>query len=113
MHTIYKYILDIKDRQIIEMPRGSIIQTVQMGRYDPGLAAEGISQPLFAWVLTDLDEKHMEQHIIYIHGTGHKFYIHGEDDDGYMVLPKKYLGTVQDQGFVWHIYESIQPIREV
>jgi len=81
--TIFKFQLGINDAQTIKMQRGAIIRSVQ----DQG----GI-----LWLWAELDRTApMEDRIIEIFGTGHLI----PDGD------RTYLSTVQQGGFVWHVYE--------
>lgn len=91
MLTIYKYSLEITDRQVLEMPTNSEILTVQLQREVPCL-----------WAVVDTDEKVKEKRIIRIIGTGN-------------IVPKCYLdyiGTFQMVGgdLIWHVFESAEEI---
>lgn len=82
MRAIFKYPIHIADRQTVSMPAGAVPLTVQMQHGLPCLwAAVDTSQP-------------EEQVPIGMCGTGHP-------------MPEgKYIGTVQDEGFVWHYFDA-------
>lgn len=83
MKTIYKYKLDIRDRQLIEMPDGAEFLRVEMQGND-----------LCLWALVDPKED-LYHHEIGICGTGHPC--------PYEV--SNYIGTVFDNEFVWHVFD--------
>lgn len=85
METVYKYPLEITDEQELEIPAGAKILSVQF---------QGGQLCLWA----EVNPKHeMVRLIIDIEGTGHPLH------------PKrKYIGTVQQGPFVWHVYERGQ-----
>lgn len=85
MNTIWKFGLDLKDEQMIEMPAGAIILSVQ---YQHG--------SLCLWALVDPTQTTVGR-AIRIVGTGHP-----ADD----VNAHDYIGTVQAHGgnFVWHVF---------
>jgi hypothetical protein len=68
------------------MPKGAKILCVQM---------QGVTPCLWAEVDTASD---VEQRAIDIYGTGHPL-------PHYMNEHHHYIGTVQQGGFVWHVYE--------
>lgn len=82
MKTIYKYTLDLKDKQQIELPLDADILSVQV-------QAEKIC--LWAKVSSTLPK---EKRTIYIYVTGTEI----EKDNS------SYVGTVQDGIYVWHIF---------
>ena len=89
MKTIWKYDLQIIDRQEIEMPKYALILSVQM-QYDH----------MCLWaVVTPNAEK--TTRVIYIAGTGHNV-------DHLDHTKHRFLGTVQMRGgaLVWHIFEE-------
>ena len=81
--TIWKYPLQITDRQFVMLPEGARILTVQM---------QGKQLCLWAMMNPDALPKRREIQII---GTGHDV----SDADG------RYIATVQMQALVWHIFE--------
>lgn len=85
--TIYKYDLQIADEQILEIPEGFEILTVQTQRNRPRL-----------WVIVDPSKGHKSV-LIHMRGTGH---LMGN------AVGKKYIGTFQiDEGtFVFHTFYS-------
>ena len=83
--TIWKFPFHISEVQTISMPKGAKILSVQTQRGHPCLWAE-------------VDPEAESQNIyLYIYGTGHTI----------KNLPQKFLGAVQMDSFVWHIYERI------
>lgn len=85
MKAIWKYPLVIDDRQIVHVPRGAELLTVQ---------SQGGTPCLWAKVDTEAEPVSVE---IVMHGTGHP----ADDTDGL-----KYLGTFQIAGlaFVGHCF---------
>ena len=93
--TIWKFELEIADKQTIEMPVNAEILTVQTQNEIPCL-----------WALVDPDDP-KEDRVIKIFGTGHPIvYDAGVD--------RKYIGTYQLRGgsLVFHVFEytSAQPL---
>lgn len=84
MKTIWKYHLDITDVQqlIIPLPASLLTVGVQDGN-------------LCVWALVDPDKTLMPVDI-YIYGTGNPV----------RNAPGKYVGTVQNEGYVWHVFEG-------
>lgn len=82
--AIYKYELVITDRQVISIPEGSSILTVQMQNGRPCM-----------WVLVEVDREPVDR-IITCYGTGNPIKSH----------PGAYIGTVQSNGgsLVWHFF---------
>ena len=85
-NKIFKYDLRILDVQVIRLPKGSAILTVQMQYGVPKI-----------WVLVDENEEEVDR-TIEMFGTGYPID---------MTNGRKYLGTVQelDGRLVWHIFE--------
>ena len=83
--NIWKYPLEVVPQQILEMPFGSKILTVQVQQEIPCI-----------WALVN-PEIYLDNREIRIVGTGHKF-----DDPLF-----KYIGTFQqlDGSLVWHVFE--------
>lgn len=82
---IYKYFLSLGRRQTLYMPPGAVILTVQLQDQIPTL-----------WAIVNPDEASSEARTFCIYGTGAD-------------LPEKaerYIGTVQLNGFVWHVFEK-------
>ena len=88
MRTIWKYTLNITDRQTVSMPVFAEILTVQM---------QGGS--LCLWAIVESD-RNLEQREFLIFGTGNpipeQFCLH------------QHIGTVQVGGgvLVWHVFEA-------
>ena len=82
---IWKYKLE----NIIEMPKGAEILTVQI--------QNGKSFDTCIWAKVTPDNE-LEKRRFVVIGTGHSF-----DDTNY-----KYIGTYQDSPFVWHLFEDVK-----
>ena len=87
MVSIWKFNLQTIDKQVIEMPVGAELLTVQIQNGEPCL-----------WARVDTNEM-LEQRQIAIHGTGQE-------------LPdttRKYIGTYQMVGgrLIFHVFESL------
>ena len=87
MRTIYKYALEITDRQEIKLPHGAKILHVGM---------QGETLCLWAQVRA---ENSLAGRVIWVFGTGNPM------DEG-AALTATYLGTVMDRMFVWHVYDG-------
>lgn len=84
MAVIHKQELEITDRQVLRMPVDSKILCVQVQR--------GV---LCVWYLTELVVyPTLWERVFYIFGTGHP--VDRPLDD--------YIGTVQMDQFVWHVF---------
>lgn len=83
---IFKYRLDVKDRQYVMMPRGARILSVQ--------DQHGL---LEAWALVDPDAPECKRDIR-IHGTGRPI--------GATVNLRGYVASVQQRPFVWHVFDN-------
>lgn len=86
--TIWKFILETTDNQKIEMPKGSVILTVQNQH-----------NSLCMWVLVDREAEKETRHFE-VFGTGHPI----KHD---ATMNRKYIGTYQLQGgsLVFHVFE--------
>jgi hypothetical protein len=84
MKTIYKYPFRIQDEQMLAMPEGAQILSVQM---------QGTIPTIWALVASEAPLKPRK---IEVYGTGHEIVD---------LNSLQYLGTVQERGFVWHIFE--------
>lgn len=89
--VIYKYPLEVTDRQAIEMPKGAKILSVQVQSRVPCL-----------WALVDANTNESEKVIIRTVGTGHAVY------DGGRKL--EYIGTYQlmNGSAVFHVFNEIE-----
>lgn len=90
MKTIYKYELEITDKQSLFIPKNGVI-----------LSAQEQFNNIFIWVLVDSDNE-KEERFFEVFGTGNPIY---ED----MGVDRSYIGTVQthDNNLVWHIFERL------
>lgn len=88
MKTIFKYQLKVTDAQLLFLPKGAEILTVQVQNNIPCL-----------WALIDPNEIAKEQHYIETYGTGTPINIEAE---------KRYIATYQLAGgmLVWHVFEN-------
>ena len=86
MRTIWKYQLDMVYRTVVEMPVGATV-----------LQFQNQGGVMTFWALVDT-EAPTEERIFYVAGTGKPFpEVAGE---------LYYMGTVQERGYVWHIFEE-------
>jgi hypothetical protein len=86
MRRIWKYKLEITDKQEIWMPEGAKILHVDNQYGD-----------LCLWTLVD-DEQNNEERTLIIVGTGRRV----------PDYPTNFIGTVVIESFVWHVFERIQ-----
>lgn len=86
MNTIYKYPLILQHRQTVKMPLYAKILSVQMQGYQ-----------ICLWAELDTDDDAGDRTFL-IYGTGHE--IPEEEEFG-----RKYIGTIQQERLVWHIFE--------
>jgi hypothetical protein len=87
MTTIHKYALDITDFQTVHLPKGAEILDAQMQRGN-----------LHIWAIVDTNAP-AEPRTFCIHGTGHPLP---------HAINRKYLSSVQDGNFVWHVFEVVK-----
>lgn len=97
MARIFKYPLELADKQTVEMPKGSEI-----------LTAHTQHDVMTLWALVP-DERYdgfpTEQRTIQIIGTGH--YVSRRPNQDQELL--KYIATVFQGPFVWHVFEDLPP----
>jgi hypothetical protein len=86
MKTIWKFPLKVDDVQLVPMPMGAEVLTMQIQDGQPCL-----------WALVDGGER-QEQRLIEIFGTGNPIH----EDAG---IQRRYIGTFQQSPFVWHVFE--------
>jgi len=88
MKTIYKYNLEITDRQSLELPKNADILSVK--NQDNKLC-------LWAYVDTEIEEKTI--HEIEVFGTGNPIFENSK-------TVREFLGTcVMPNGLVWHVFK--------
>lgn len=87
MKTIWKFTLELIDAQLIAMPAGSQLLTVQLQGDTPCL-----------WALVDDYVGLVQVRTIEIHGTGNPI-----DSDH----QRRYVATFQQPPFVWHVFERL------
>lgn len=85
--VIWKFPLVVEDRQVITVPLGAKLLTVQMQR-----------DQILLWALVNPDEPVVSRRTIAIVGTGH-------EHKAELFSKAQYIGTVQDYGLVWHIFD--------
>ncbi len=90
MKTIWKFPIQIKDIQILNLPLGAEILSIQVQDDQPCLWAEVDSS-------NDTEPRRFE-----IFGTGNPM----QEDMG---IGRKYLASIQMPPFVWHLYERTGP----
>jgi len=84
--TIYKYAISIYDVQSVFMPKGAEILSVAKQ-----------SGALYLWAMVRPNEP-MEERRIEIVGTGQEMPVG-------ISVERKFIGTVVDDPFVWHVFE--------
>ena len=84
MITIYKYQFQIADKIEIEMPIHSDILAIQLQNGIPTM-----------WAKVDTSLQKVKR-IFVVFGTGHEIS---------SVFDYRHIGTIQLNGFVWHIFE--------
>ena len=89
MTKVYKFPLDIADEQVVLMPKGSKVLTVQVQK-----------GKLYLWAECNPNEPNMDERSILIRGTGHPI-----NDE----IEKEYIGTIQmcDGSLVFHVFEKL------
>ena len=92
MERTFKYVLDFTHEQAISMPAGAEVLCVQMQGGNPCI-----------WAVVD-ERMPLQERKFYIHGTGHP--IAG-------LAVKRYIGTVQDGQYVWHVYEETDVLSKL
>jgi hypothetical protein len=86
--TIWKYPLKITDEQTIDIPEYGEILSVQVQNSDPCI-----------WVLVNPTEE-TEPRVFEIFGTGHPLEVD-------LAVSREFIGTFQQHGGVWHLFEKI------
>jgi len=87
---IYKYPLEVQEKQSVELPANSKILSAQFQGGD-----------LYLWALVNKDPgASVQEHIVEIYGTG-------QDITYDLGVRRNHIATVQSQGFVWHIFEYL------
>jgi len=81
--TIWKFPLDLTDRQVVILPKGAT-----------PIAVDYQGERLAMWAIVDR-EAPQESIEVLIFGTGHPMKIQRE---------MRRLGTIQKDGFVWHVF---------
>jgi hypothetical protein len=84
MITIYKYQFNVADSFEIEMPIHSDVLSIQLQNGKPTM-----------WVKIDTSQE-MVRRMFLAFGTGHPMT---------SLIDLRHIGTIQINGFVWHIFE--------
>lgn len=85
MYSIYKYNLDLTERQTLNLPKGRKFLDVQVQ-----------NGKIVIWLLVDPNAELIGQQFRII-GTGQRLN---------SIPTGQYLGTVQLDSFVWHLFED-------
>lgn len=91
---IYKYRLEVADRQTIWMPKGAKILTVQ---------DQGEAGLLSLWAQVDETIGEVEDRVIAIYGTGNIMPVAQEEIGEYIATAQTHNGML-----VWHVFEVKQ-----
>lgn len=96
-HSIYRYRLEVTDSQLVEMPKGADILSVQRREGSQTVVAAGTHESIDMWALVDLAAP-MEKRRFRVAGTGHPLTAANN---------LTFLGTVQiARGrLVFHVFE--------
>jgi len=85
--SIWKYTLSVVGKQDISMPKGARV-----------LAVQPQGDQICMWALVKVDSP-KKMYTFYMYGTGHE---HFSDGDEF----REYIGTVQMESLVWHVFEK-------
>jgi len=88
MKTIYKYPIDLKQRQWIQLPRGAEI-----------LSAHAQDNELFIWALVDTEQEIAPREVL-VFATGEVCEIPTH-------RPYQHIDTVHAGPWVWHVFASV------
>jgi hypothetical protein len=88
-NRIYKYILKFEDEQYLKLPKLAEVLTVQMQ-----------NDELALWAIVNPTQSEFDLRIFEIYGTGNPFPSVGMSE-------RKYISTVQNNKFIWHIFEAV------
>lgn len=88
MKTIYKYEMPSEDRPSIQMPDGAEILTVQRQ-----------NNAICLWAMVEPNNPPTIRHFETF-GTGQII-------PGDMGIERRYIGSVQEKFYVWHVFERI------
>ena len=87
MKTIWKFPLSVTDFQSVRIPRDAEILSVADQYGD-----------ICVWALVD-PKAELEDRMFYIFGTGNPVN---------EVIPKNFLGSIQQSVFVWHVFVGVK-----
>jgi len=91
MKTIYKYALELTDRQLVSIPLGSKI-----------LSVDNQNGAICVWVEVDSDVPYYRDYVFRIVGTGNPIDFPTKPNE--TTSPYNFIGTVIMNPFVWHVY---------
>ena len=94
MKKIHKYPVEINYRFSINLPEDSVILSFQVQH-----------NSAWIWVIVDRD-KALERRNFRIFGTGHP--LEDKEYEEYKDIELNYIGTIQLNGMVWHLFEDIK-----
>lgn len=99
MQTIYKYPLEIADRQIVVLPDGAEIRLVGC---DPN------GEPCI-WAQVDSEEEVHNHRVFWLYGTGHPIAVNFPPPDTVQSENPllEHRGSFLQRQFVWHLYEEV------
>lgn len=104
MRTIYKYPLELVDTQDMELSHGSQILSAQFQKIDYYADGYKTRYDLCLWVLINENDTAPKQtRTVRIIGTGNPI----EESERL-----RYISTAQNDGFVWHIFESLSVYQD-
>lgn len=86
---IWKYCLEITDLQRVEMPPGA--QILSIGNQNDTVCL---------WSIADVSTKFWQQRWFEVIGTGNRLNMN-------FGIERKFIGTVQINAFVWHVFERL------
>lgn len=98
MRMVYRYEIPYEDLDSngcfhLELPLGAVPLHVGVQQRAPHLPS--------MWVMVDIDEKRMVDRTFVVVGTG-------AQSQEPPAAKSEYIGTFQDAGFVWHIFEAAE-----
>lgn len=98
MKTIHKFPIEITDEQVVQMPAGARVLTAQVQPV-PGDLDSTLGGPVCLWALVENDNAMVPRRVS-VRGTGHPM----ADKRGAGPDAEDYVGTVQGNGLVFHVF---------
>lgn len=84
MKKIYKFQIELTEYQLLAMPKDAEI-----------ISAQSQDGRICLWAIVDTEQDEIVYRHILLVGTGHRV----------LDNAKKFIGTVQQGAFVWHLFE--------